>query len=73
MDYYRDSKIKPLVSDRGDFRSKDSLEVLVKAARKGGWKTGDEISNTILDKKRATERVCFRGAARYLGTPGRDS
>ncbi len=54
-DCYRDSKIKPLVSDRAEFRNKDFLEVLVKAARKGGWKTGAELSHTVLDKKRAAD------------------
>jgi len=52
-DCYRDSKIKPLVSERAEFKNKDFLEVLIKAARKGGWKTGAEISHTVLDKKRA--------------------
>jgi hypothetical protein len=54
-DSYRDSKIKPLTSERPEFKGKDFQEVLVKAARKGGWKTGAEISHTVLDKKRAAE------------------
>src|SRR5690349_18886063 len=54
-DCYRDSKIKPLGSDRAEFKNKDFLEVLLKAARKGGWKTGAEISHTVLDKKRAAD------------------
>ena len=53
MDSYRDSRIKPLVSDRPEFKNKDFLEELVKTARKGGWKTGAEISHTVLDKERA--------------------
>jgi hypothetical protein len=53
MDSYRESKIKPLPSDRTEFKNKDFLDVLVKAARQGGWKTGAEISHTVLDKKRA--------------------
>ena len=50
---YRESKIKPLASDRPEFRNKDFLELLVKAGRKDGWKTGAEISHTVLDKQRA--------------------
>jgi len=52
-DSYRDSKIKPLASDRDEFKKTDWLDLLVKAARKGGWKTGAEISHTVLDKNRA--------------------
>ena len=52
-DSYRDSKIKPLTSDREEFKKTDFLDVLVKTARKGGWKTGAEISHTVLDKQRA--------------------
>lgn len=52
-DSYRDSKIKPLTSDRAEFKKIDFLDVLTKAARKGGWKTGAEISHTILDQQRA--------------------
>jgi hypothetical protein len=52
-DSYRDSKIKPLTSEREEFKKTDFLDVLIKAARKGGWKTGAEISHTVLDKQRA--------------------
>jgi hypothetical protein len=50
---YQDSKIKPLRSAREEFRKIDFLDVTTKAARKAGWKTGAEISHTILDKQRA--------------------
>jgi hypothetical protein len=50
---YRESKIKPLASDRAEFQKKDFLDLLVKSARKGGWKAGVEISHTVLDKERA--------------------
>ena len=53
MESYRESKIKPLISQRAEFKNKDFLEILVKAARQGGWKTGAEISHTVLDKERA--------------------
>lgn len=56
-DCYRDSRIKPLASERPEFKNKDFLETLVKAARRGGWKTGAEISHTVLDKKRAAEEL----------------
>jgi hypothetical protein len=52
-DCYKDSKIKPLTSEREEFKKIDFLDVLIKAARKGGWKTGAEISHTVLDKQRA--------------------
>ncbi len=52
-DSYRDSKIKPLTSGRDELKKTDWLELLVKAARKAGWKTGAEISHTVLDKERA--------------------
>src|SRR5690348_5092006 len=53
-DSYRDSKLKPLTSDREEFRKIDFLDVLVKSARKNGWKTGAEISHTVLDRQRAS-------------------
>jgi hypothetical protein len=52
-DCYKDSKIKPLSSEREEFKKIDFLDTLIKAARKGGWKTGAEISHTVLDKARA--------------------
>src|ERR1041385_1616783 len=52
-DCYRDSKIKPLTTDREEFRKTDFLDVIVKNARKAGWKTGAEISHTVLDRQRA--------------------
>jgi hypothetical protein len=52
-DSYRDSKIKPIATNRDEFKKTDWLDLLVKAARKGGWKTGAEISHTVLDKQRA--------------------
>jgi hypothetical protein len=53
---YRDSRIKPITSEREEFKKKDFLDELVKAARKAGWKTGAELSHTVLDKKRASEQ-----------------
>ena len=52
-DSYRESKIKPLSSDRDDLKKTDWLASLVKAARTAGWKTGAEVSHTVLDKERA--------------------
>ena len=52
-DSYRDSKIKPLASSRDEFRKTDWLDLLVKSARKARWKTGAEISHTVLDQQRA--------------------
>ncbi|MCW5982108.1 MAG: hypothetical protein KIT09_28740 [Bryobacteraceae bacterium] len=50
---YRDTKIKPRTSDREELRKTDWLGMLVAAARKAGWKTGAEISHTVLDQERA--------------------
>ncbi|MEK7407502.1 MAG: hypothetical protein AAB225_20685 [Acidobacteriota bacterium] len=53
LEHYRDTKIKPRTSDRAELKGKDWLETLVTAARKKGWKTGAEISHTVLDFERA--------------------
>jgi hypothetical protein len=53
MECYRDTKIKPRTSDRDELKGKDWLELLVSSARKRGWKTGAEISHTVLDQERA--------------------
>ncbi len=58
--HYRSSAIKPLTSTEADLRGKDWLETLVTAARKRGWRTGAEISHTVLDKERARKE--FVGA-----------
>jgi hypothetical protein len=52
-EHYRDTKIKPLTSAREELKGKDWLELLVSTARKSGWKTGAEISHTVLDNERA--------------------
>ncbi len=52
-EHYRDSKIKPLTSGRAEIAGTDWLAQLVAAARKRGWKTGAEISHTVLDAERA--------------------
>ena len=52
-EHYRDTRIKPLVSEREELRGTDWLELLVAEARKRGWKTGAEISHTVLDTERA--------------------
>ena len=53
LEHYRDTRIKPRTSDREELKGKDWLELLVTAARKQGWRTGAEISHTILDLERA--------------------
>lgn len=55
MERYRDSQIKPLTSEREDLKGTDWLEMLVSEGRKRGWKTGAEISHTVLDKERARQ------------------
>ncbi len=68
-DSFRDSKIKPRVSDREELKKADWLEVLVKAARKAGWKTGAEISHTVLDKERAADQFVSVVQRDIRGTP----
>lgn len=68
-DCYRDSRIKPLTSEREEFKKTDWLETLVKAARKAGWKTGAEISHTVLDKKRAAGQFVSVVQRDIRGTP----
>jgi len=68
-DCYRDSKIKPLTSERDELKKTDWLEMLVKAARKAGWKTGAEISHTVLDKQRAAEQHLSAVQRDIRGTP----
>jgi hypothetical protein len=48
-------KIKPRGSDRPELARTDWLHQLVTAARKRRWKTGAEISHTVLDAERARE------------------
>jgi hypothetical protein len=56
---YRDTRIKPLASDRAELKSQDWLEVLVGSCRKRRWKTGAEISHTVLDAARAAGECSF--------------
>lgn len=53
-EFYKDSRIKPRLSDNEELRKKDYLAVMTAAARKAGCKTGAEISHTIFDAERAT-------------------
>lgn len=52
-EHYRDTKIKPRLSDHEELRKTDYLAVLTAAARKAGFRTGAEISHTVLDVERA--------------------
>ncbi len=52
-EHYRNTKIKPRTSDRAELKGTDWLEMLVSRARKRGWKTGAEISHTVIDNERA--------------------
>ncbi len=54
-DMYKDSKIKPITSDRDFLKDTDWLEIFVKALRERGMKPGVEISHTPLDKVRSKE------------------
>jgi hypothetical protein len=55
---YKDSRIKPLPSERDFLKGTDWLDIFVKALRKRGMKTGAEISHTPLDSQRG--RTEFR-------------
>jgi hypothetical protein len=49
---YKDSRIKPLPSERDFLKGTDWLDIFIKALRKRGMKTGAEISHTPLDSER---------------------
>jgi len=51
-DMYKDSRIKPLTSDRDFLKGTDWLDVFIKGLRSRGMKTGAEISHTPLDAHR---------------------
>jgi hypothetical protein len=53
-EFYKESRIKPRLSDQEELRKTDYLTVMTAAARKAGCKTGAEISHTVLDTERAT-------------------
>jgi hypothetical protein len=52
-EFYKESRIKPRLSDNAEVRKMDYLAVMTAAARKAGCKTGAEISHTVLDTERA--------------------
>ena len=49
---YKNSRIKPLPSERDFLKGTDWLEIFVKALRKRGMRVGAEISHTPLDSER---------------------
>jgi hypothetical protein len=69
LDYYKGTRIKPRTSDRAELKGKDWLETLVSAARKSGWKTGAEISHTVLDFERARGEYAFAVQRDIYGNP----
>jgi hypothetical protein len=69
LEHYQNTKIKPRTSDRAEFKGRDSLEPLIAATRKRGWKTGAEISHTVLDRQRATTDYQFAVQRGIYGQP----
>lgn len=59
LDQYRDTKIKPLGSDRQELKNKDWLQTLVESCRRRRWKAGAEVSHTVLDARRAAGECAF--------------
>jgi hypothetical protein len=53
-EFYKDSRIKPRLSDQAELRKTDYLALMTAAARKAGCKTGAEISHTVMDTERAS-------------------
>lgn len=53
MRFYEGTKIKPLATERPEFRDKDWVAELAAYGRRNGLKVGAEISHTVLDKERA--------------------
>lgn len=52
-DSYRESRIKPRLSDNEELQGRDWLQELIDGSRKRGMTTGAELSHTWLDKERA--------------------
>jgi hypothetical protein len=69
LEHYRDTRIKPRTSDRDELKGRDWLETLVAAARKTGWKTGAEISHTVLDLERARGECSYAVQRDIYGNP----
>jgi hypothetical protein len=67
--HYKDTRIKPRLSDREELKGKDWLEILVRAARQDGWKTGAEISHTVLDFERARGECSYAVQRDIYGNP----
>ena len=69
LDYYKSTRIKPRLSDREELKGKDWLDILVRAARKAGWRTGAEISHTVLDLERARGECSYAVQRDIYGNP----
>ena len=69
LENYRDTRIKPRTSDRDELKGKDWLEMLVSAGRKRKWKTGAEISHTVLDFDRARGECSYAVQRDIYGNP----
>ena len=54
QEMYKNSRIKPLPSDRDFLKGTDWLDIFTKALRKRGMRTGAEISHTPLDSVRGS-------------------
>ena len=54
-DAYRDSRIKPRLSDNEELQGRDWLQELIDGSRERGMGTGAELSHTWLDKERAAD------------------
>jgi hypothetical protein len=52
-DTYKNSRIKPRLSDNEELKGRDWLQELIDGGRKRGMTTGAELSHTWLDKERA--------------------
>ena len=54
-DSYRNSRIKPRLSDNEELQGHDWLQELIDGSRRRGMTTGAELSHTWLDKERAAD------------------
>ena len=68
-EHYRDTRIKPRGSEREELKGRDWLDLLITTARKAGWKTGAEISHTVLDFERARGECSFAVQRDIYGNP----
>lgn len=68
-DSYRESRIKPRVSDRAEIRERDWLQELIDGSRRRGMTVGAELSHTWIDKARMKDELADVRQRDITGAP----